>query len=84
MLKAARFQGPVQRQSAPYPESHNPKESAMRKLLLLVLCALYFAASPVLAAGKQKLINGIDANFPPFAFIDKSGQPSGFDVETMN
>ena len=56
----------------------------MRKLLLLVLCALYFAASPVLAAGKQKLINGIDANFPPFAFIDKSGQPSGFDVEAMN
>ena len=56
----------------------------MRKLLLLVLCALYFAASPVLTAGKQKLINGIDANFPPFAFIDKSGQPSGFDVEAMN
>ena len=50
MVKAARFQGPVQRQSAPYPESQNLKESAMRKLLLLVLYALCFAASPVLAA----------------------------------
>ena len=35
-----------------------------------------------MAAGK--LVNGIDANFPPFAFIDKTGNPSGFDVEAMN
>ncbi len=34
--------------------------------------------------GADKLVNGIDANFPPFAFIDKTGNPSGFDVEAMN
>ncbi len=29
-------------------------------------------------------INGIDANFPPFAFVDESGKPSGFDVDSAN
>ena len=29
-------------------------------------------------------INGIDANYPPFAFLDKTGKPTGFDVESMN
>jgi polar amino acid transport system substrate-binding protein len=36
------------------------------------------------ALAADKLVNGIDANFPPFAYIDKTGQPSGFDVEAMN
>ncbi len=54
----------------------------LRKHLLLLLSALVLLSSPALAA--SKLINGIDANFPPFAFIDKTGAPSGFDVEAMN
>ena len=54
----------------------------MRKLLLLTLCSLFVLTGQVLAA--QKIVNGIDANFPPFAFIDKTGQPSGFDVEAMD
>ncbi len=54
----------------------------LRKHLLLLLSILFFLSTPVLAA--EKLINGIDANFPPFAFIDKTGTPSGFDVEAMN
>lgn len=30
-------------------------------------------------------VNGIDANYPPFAYIDeKTGQPAGFDVDSMN
>jgi polar amino acid transport system substrate-binding protein len=49
-------------------------------VLLMGLLALVFA-SQALAA--DKLVNGIDANFPPFAYIDKTGQPSGFDVEAM-
>ncbi len=36
------------------------------------------------AVVKGKIINGIDANFPPFAYIDKTGTASGFDVEVMN
>ncbi|TKB10689.1 ABC transporter substrate-binding protein [Desulforhopalus sp. IMCC35007] len=50
-------------------------------VLLMSLLTLVFA-SQALAA--DKLVNGIDANFPPFAYIDKTGEPSGFDVEAMN
>ncbi len=50
-----------------------------RSLLLLLVSGLLLIAAQAQAAGK--LVNGIDANFPPFAFIDKTGQPSGFDVE---
>lgn len=45
-------------------------------LLLVAFCNTSFAAT--------KIVNGIDANFPPFAYIDKTGQPSGFDVEAMD
>ncbi|MDO5675180.1 MAG: ABC transporter substrate-binding protein [bacterium] len=54
----------------------------MRKLLVFTLCALFLCAGQALAAGK--IVNGIDANFPPFAFIDKTGKPSGFDVDAMD
>lgn len=54
----------------------------MFRTILIVLCALLLTSGHSMAA--TKLINGIDANFPPFAFIDKTGQPSGFDVEATN
>ena len=50
-------------------------------ILLGSMLILIFAGQ---AFSADKIINGIDANFPPFAFIDKTGQPSGFDVEAMN
>ncbi|PIE58380.1 MAG: amino acid ABC transporter substrate-binding protein [Desulfobulbus propionicus] len=56
----------------------------MKKHLLLVIS---LAASLLLGtahAADTVLINGIDANFPPFAYIDKTGTPSGFDVEAMD
>lgn len=54
----------------------------MRKGLILLLCvvALSFATN---ATAQKALINGIDANYPPFAYVDKTGVPSGFDVEAM-
>jgi polar amino acid transport system substrate-binding protein len=43
---------------------------------------LGFAA---LAPAQEKTyVNGIDANFPPFAFVDKNGNPDGFDVAVVN
>lgn len=54
----------------------------IRNALLLLACALMLFSGSASAA--TKLVNGIDANFPPFAFIDKTGVPSGFDVEAMN
>ena len=53
-----------------------------KNLVLLVSVLTLVFASQALGAGK--LVNGIDANFPPFAYIDKTGQPSGFDVEAVN
>lgn len=50
-------------------------------VLLVSILTLGFASQ---AVGADKLTNGIDANFPPFAYIDKTGEPSGFDVEAMN
>ncbi len=45
-------------------------------LLMIMLAGQTFAT--------DTLINGIDANFPPFAYIDKTGKPAGFDVEVMD
>lgn len=53
----------------------------MRMVLLGSLLTLFFAGQALCA---DKIVNGIDANFPPFAYIDKTGQPSGFDVEAMD
>ncbi len=35
------------------------------------------------AAAAPKYVDGIDAAFPPFSFIDKDGQPAGFDVDVV-
>jgi polar amino acid transport system substrate-binding protein len=56
----------------------------MLKKNLVLICSLLSLLLLGQAYAADKLVNGIDANFPPFAFIDKTGQPSGFDVEAMN
>jgi polar amino acid transport system substrate-binding protein len=47
--------------------------------LLIVLCT---GSISLLAA--EKYINGIDADYPPFAYIDEKGNPAGFDVECLD
>ncbi len=58
-----------------------------KKGLWGVFCALavllVLSATSAVAAEKV-YINGIDANFPPFAFVDKSGNPDGFDVKALD
>ncbi|MDR2338994.1 MAG: ABC transporter substrate-binding protein [Deltaproteobacteria bacterium] len=54
----------------------------IRKLALLCVFAAFFAASPLFADGE--LINGIDSNFAPFAFVGPDGKPAGFDVEALD
>ena len=56
----------------------------MDRKKLLLLCGILVLVFCGQAFGAGKLVNGIDANFPPFAFIDKTGKPSGFDVEAMD
>ena len=54
----------------------------MKKFFLLL--AFLVLAWPNLAAAKS-YINGIDPNYPPFAYVDeKTGQPAGFDVDSMD
>ncbi len=56
-----------------------------RGMLLTMVCALLLVgfAGPAPAADME-LINGIDANFPPFSYVDKNGNPDGFDVQAVN
>lgn len=53
-----------------------------KSLAALMMFGLLLVGSPLFAA--EKIVNGIDANFPPFAYIDQTGKAAGFDVEAMN
>jgi len=52
--------------------------------VVLGLSALLVAVVAPAGAAEKVYINGIDANFPPFAFVDKSGNPDGFDVKALD
>jgi polar amino acid transport system substrate-binding protein len=54
-----------------------------RNVILFVAAVSLIAGGFTTAFAGEKIINGIDANFPPFAYIDKTGKPAGFDVEAM-
>ncbi|HDQ14502.1 MAG TPA: amino acid ABC transporter substrate-binding protein [Sediminispirochaeta sp.] len=59
-------------------------------VVLTLMLALLFSMSTVWAGGQQEegeekvYINGIDPDFPPFAYIDESGEPAGFDVDSVD
>jgi polar amino acid transport system substrate-binding protein len=60
-----------------------------KKLVLMVIFSLLIMLLTIgsissLAAEKKVYINGIDADFPPFAYIDEKGNPAGFDVESLD
>lgn len=55
-----------------------------KKIWLCLVLTLVFTAFGGLSLAQDKVYtNGIDANFPPFAFVDKSGVPDGFDVKAL-
>ena len=59
------------------------------KKRLFIVCALTITAlfSFGLTAGvaaDKVYINGFDAAYPPFSFVDKNGKPSGFDIDSIN
>ena len=58
------------------------KKSLFKGLLILALVGMAF--SGVAAAEEKIYINGIDANYPPFSFIDSKGEPDGFDIKAIN
>ena len=56
----------------------------MKKITVtLLLCMAVFLGSLNCALAQKVYINGIDANFPPFAYVNAQGQPEGFDIDMM-
>ena len=49
---------------------------------MAVVLALFMISSVNVFA--KEFINGIDANFPPFAYVDKAGKPGGFDIDSVD
>ena len=45
------------------------------------LCVLFVR---VVIGAEKVYINGIDANFPPFSYVDQSNNPDGFDVKALD
>lgn len=54
-----------------------------RYLICFALLASFVFSVSALAAQKT-YINGIDANYPPHAYVGQSGKPEGFDVEALD
>ena len=57
-----------------------------RKIIAILFCLVLFLTVTVLtgiSAEKKVYINGIDADYPPHAYVDESGKPAGFDVEAL-
>ena len=53
-------------------------------ILLAVFQLSAMPVNPALAAEKKVLINGIDADYPPFTFIARSGDPDGLDIGAVD
>jgi len=49
--------------------------------LALVMCISHVAASETLDLRESTIIVGGEIDYPPYSFLDKNGQPTGFQVE---
>lgn len=56
----------------------------MKNCIRALALALTLAVAGVAGAADKVYVNGIDADFPPFAFVGKDGKPTGFDVESLD
>jgi polar amino acid transport system substrate-binding protein len=52
--------------------------------MVLVQAALLLLLAQSVTGAEKVYINGIDANFPPFTYVDQSGNPDGFDVKALD
>lgn len=56
----------------------------MKRIIVALLLSVAMLCAVAGGALAQKVyINGIDANFPPFAYVNAQGQPEGFDIDMM-
>ncbi len=52
-------------------------------MALVASLVIGFGLTSAMAA-EEAYINGFDAAYPPFTFIDKNGKPAGFDVDAID
>lgn len=52
--------------------------------MFLGLSAFLIVSAGTVFAAEKVYINGIDPNFPPFAYVNKTGNPDGFDVKALD
>ncbi len=57
------------------------KNSSRRFLILVVALVMAFGAMAYAAAEETVFKMGIDAEYPPFSYLDDNGEYAGFDVE---
>ncbi|MDR1111091.1 MAG: ABC transporter substrate-binding protein [Deltaproteobacteria bacterium] len=55
-----------------------------KKIFFLSVMSIFLASSASGLLAQDEIVNGIDADFPPFAFIAENGEAQGFDVECVN
>lgn len=57
----------------------------MKKLFISLLCASLFLFQLTGLGFAKTYVNGIDPNYPPFAYVDnETGKPAGFDVDALD
>ena len=59
------------------------KKRLFTVLALTMTALVSFGITTGITADKV-YINGFDAAYPPFSFVDKSGKPAGFDIDSIN
>ena len=59
------------------------KMKRLASLVIALSCLVCFGLTGAAAADKV-YINGFDAAYPPFTFVDKDGKPAGFDIDGIN
>ncbi len=55
----------------------------MNRWSMLVWATIVALSVTLGAVGAPRYVDGIDAAFPPFSFIDETGEPAGFDVDVV-
>ena len=60
------------------------KNSQAIIVVLFALLVMFALGSVNVLAAEKVYVNGIDADYPPFAYVDETGKPAGFDVESLD
>lgn len=61
--------------------AHTGSHGTFRRFLAALVSFLLIASASVAAAAADVIMVGGDRDYPPYEFLDKKGQPAGFNVE---